>query len=201
MNALGAQYDWGVLAVDYDATPVPGVDSFLPQLFEELLEILSVTACVRKPSTKPALGPPGPAIFVHRRREKSRFEDVSASRLVKVLLDEFQAVRFQTICPLIQPERHIPHYRNEPERIFQQYLAARWIDLGEQAIVWGKANGQWFLFHLTPQRRSGPLLSRSRSAVRPRPVANAWPSWSPNWIGVPTISHIWRPSLSARMRL
>ena len=84
--------------------------------------------------------------------EESPFEDVSVDRLMRALLDEFHAERFQTVCPFIQPERHIPHYRHESERIFQHYLAAALIKVGERAIEREQADGQWFLFHLTPEQ-------------------------------------------------
>jgi hypothetical protein len=142
--------------VDYDATPIPGVDDFLQQLFAELLEIIR-SSLRQEALDKARARAAGPANPLHTEEEESPFEDVSADRVIRVLLEEFQAVRFETVGPFIQPERRIPHYRTEPERIFQQYLAAALIRVGEQAIARGQADGQWFLFHLTPQRPDGPV--------------------------------------------
>src|SRR5439155_13938036 len=90
--------------------------------------------------------------------EDSPFEDVSATRLIRVLLEQFKVERYQTICPLIQPEQRIPHYRHGKERIFQHYLCAALVEFGERVIKEDRADGQWFLFQLSPERPSEVTL-------------------------------------------
>ena len=90
--------------------------------------------------------------------EESPFEDVSATRLIRVLLEQFKVERYQTICPLIEPERRIPHYRHGKERIFQHYLGAALVEFGERIIKEDRADGQWFLFQLSPERPSEVTL-------------------------------------------
>ena len=159
--AAARQHNWGVLAVDDDPTPVPNFGPFSEQLFAEMLEILRAglrEEALAKAQTEPSTAEP---------EEESPFEDVSAERVMQVLLDSFTVLRFNTIAPLIQPERHIPHYRTEPERIFQHYLAAALTRLGERAIARGQADGQWFLFHLTRDRPTqvAPHLQFLRDAA------------------------------------
>lgn len=149
VNALAAQYDWGVLAVDYDPTPVPDFALFLETLFAELLEVLRQSLRQEALAQVQAqVQAPGPLPAAH----DSPFEDVSADRLMRVLLEQFRATRFTTICPWITPEVHILPYRSERERIFQHYLSALIILAGERAITHKRADGLWFLFDLTPQR-------------------------------------------------
>jgi hypothetical protein len=71
---------------------------------------------------------------------------------MRSLLDTFEVERFQTLCPFVMPEKRIPSYRSEEERIFQHYLAAGLVLMGERAIARDHADGQWFLFNMTPQR-------------------------------------------------
>jgi SAM-dependent methyltransferase len=149
--STGKQQDWGVLNVDYTSPPVPGFDTFAATLFSELLEVvrdtmpaelLATTQSVpQRPGTEP--------------EEESPFEDVSAERLAEVLIDSFHAERFSTICPFIQSTIEIPHYRSEKERLFQHYLSAMLIEIGEYAISKGEADGQWLLFSMTADRPQG----------------------------------------------
>ena len=88
-------------------------------------------------------------------QEESPFEDVSAERLAEVLIDNFDAERFGTLCPFIPSTLEIPHYRSEKERLFQHYLSAMLIDVGEYAISKGQADGQWLLFSFTRERPRG----------------------------------------------
>ncbi|MBF6615018.1 MAG: hypothetical protein IVW55_18090, partial [Chloroflexi bacterium] len=137
------------LNIDYDPTPVPGFASFA-----ELLEIIhcniSAEALSKACSDNGALAQ-SPQVATEPSAE-SPFEDVSARRLARVLVESFQAERFITICPFIQPEMHIPHYRTEKERIFQHHIATTLIDAGEHAIARGEADGQWFLFNFNHER-------------------------------------------------
>ncbi|MDQ3928832.1 MAG: methyltransferase domain-containing protein, partial [Chloroflexota bacterium] len=150
VNALARQYDWGVMSVDYDIAPIPGFAPFTEQVVGEMLEIIrkglgrETLEVDRVKAASPRFEPVAEHI--------SPFEDISAGRLMRALLDHFHAERFETICPFIEPEQHFPPYRSEEERIFQQYLAATLVLAGERAIRRGEADGQWFLFHLTPER-------------------------------------------------
>lgn len=163
-NNLARERDWGLLAADYDPTPVPGFGEFLGAMLPEMLGIVQKG---RREESAPSTLSPG---------EESPFEDVSALRVMRVLLEGFKAERFATICPWVAPERHIAHYRSEPERISQHYLAAALVSVGEQAIARGQADGQWFLFHLTPDPPTArhPMLDRlaSEEAEKPPYVAH-----------------------------
>jgi hypothetical protein len=88
----------------------------------------------------------------HAEEVESPFEDVSNERLVRTLLDTFHMNRFTTTCPYIKPETHFPPYRSDEERIFQHYLSAMLVKAGTRAIADGFTDGQWFLFHATPDR-------------------------------------------------
>jgi hypothetical protein len=92
------------------------------------------------------------------------------------LIDNFKAVEFRTICPLVMPEKHFSAPLDEAERIFQHYLSAMLVEVSEQAVRHGQADGQWFFFHLDPQRpAAGDLTpdllriksSRSWEAIEP----------------------------------
>lgn len=149
-SRLARQHDWGVLGVDYDDTPSPGFKEFSEQLLAEMAEIIRGSL---RQETRDKVQPHAEgARSAPQAEEESPFEDVSAQRVISALLEEFQAERFYTTGPFVQPERHIPHYRGEEERIFQHYLAAMLVRTGEQAIARGQADGQWFLFHLSPNR-------------------------------------------------
>lgn len=163
VDAAGRQYDWGVLSLDYDTTPVPEFSRFIEDLREELLEVVRSNSQDVSPDAGPASASIAPASVDP---EESPFEDVSAERLVQVLREEFHAEQFRSICPFVQPERYIPHYRSEKERIFQHYLAASLIEFGDHAISEGQADGQWFLFNLTPQRPTGNLSTGVPGAAR-----------------------------------
>ncbi|HST05408.1 MAG TPA: class I SAM-dependent methyltransferase [Chloroflexia bacterium] len=146
VEAMGKQADLGVLAVDYDSTPVPGWEPFLQTLCAEMLEIV-------QSGTKAAgITKQTPDISAHTSgdEEESPFEDVSNERLVRTLLDTFHMQRFTTTCPYIKPETHFPAYRSDEERIFQHYLSAMLVKAGAHAITEGFTDGQWFLFHATP---------------------------------------------------
>jgi 2-polyprenyl-3-methyl-5-hydroxy-6-metoxy-1,4-benzoquinol methylase len=146
VNALAASRDWGVLSVDYDSTPVPGFERFQRDLFSEMLGVLHGKGRQQTPDPTQA----GPS--QKSSDAESPFEDVSAQRLMRVLYESFAVKEFRTICPFIQPETHFPHYRSEDERVFQHYLSVAMIKEGERAIEAGRADGQWFLFHLAPER-------------------------------------------------
>ncbi|HEX9989287.1 MAG TPA: methyltransferase domain-containing protein [Chloroflexia bacterium] len=150
VSRLAAQHDWGVLGVDYDNTPIPGFKDFSEQLLAEMADI--IRGSLRQETLGKDQAHMESAWKAPQAEEESPFEDVSAQRVMSTLLTEFQAERFYTIGPFVQPERHIPHYRGEEERIFQHYLSAMLVRVGEQAIVRGQADGQWFLFHLSPSR-------------------------------------------------
>ena len=137
VNLAAREYDWGIYSVDYDPTPVPGFEPFAKELFGEMLDIIRGSAQQEAEASQ---------------QEESPFEDVSAQRLVAVLMEEFQAQHFTTICPFIEPEQYIPHYRSEQERIFQHFLCATLVQVGERVIRHGHADGQWFLFNLAPGR-------------------------------------------------
>jgi 2-polyprenyl-3-methyl-5-hydroxy-6-metoxy-1,4-benzoquinol methylase len=165
-EALARQYDWGLLAVDYDPTPVPGVEAFFADLFAEMLAILHTG--LRQEALDKArsqIGQPLPPPGVG---EESPFEDVSAEQIIRLLAESFQATHFSTIGPYIMPERHIPHYRTEAERIFQHYLVAGLVVFGEHAIAKDDVDGQWFLFHLTPGRPTHPHPIVQRMIQYPR---------------------------------
>jgi 2-polyprenyl-3-methyl-5-hydroxy-6-metoxy-1,4-benzoquinol methylase len=149
-SRLGRQHDWGVLGVDYDDTPIPGFKEFSEQLLAEMADI--IRSSLRRENPDKVQAHTEDVGKAPQAEEESPFEDVSAHTVMLALLEEFQAERFYTIGPFVQPERHIPHYRGEAERIFQHYLAATLVRIGEQAIARGQADGQWFLFHLSPDR-------------------------------------------------
>jgi 2-polyprenyl-3-methyl-5-hydroxy-6-metoxy-1,4-benzoquinol methylase len=152
VNALARQYDWGVVSIDYDATPAPGFETFLSELLVEMLDI------IRNSLGREALEKANASKQSQDTEEDSPFEDVSAARLIRVLLEQFEIKRYHTICPLIEPDRLIPHYRHEKERIFQHYLGAALVELGAQVISRDQADGQWFLFQLSPERPSQVTL-------------------------------------------
>jgi ubiquinone/menaquinone biosynthesis C-methylase UbiE len=145
VNKQGAERNWGIPPVDYDPTPVSGFAPFLDTLLAEMREIVEGAAVGR-----------GQVAGLQAKGEiESPFEDVSAERLMHVLLEEFRVREFRTLSPFVQPERHIPHYRHEAERIFQHYLSSALMSVGERAIVHRQADGQWFLFNLSPERPTG----------------------------------------------
>jgi SAM-dependent methyltransferase len=150
--SLARRHDWGLLSVDYDATPVEGFGPFQAQLLSELLDVLRANLPEGALESLKSSGGASQTGKDEIAIEESPFEDVSAERLMRVLHEHFTPERFTTICPFIQPETHIPHYRHEKERIFQHYLACGLIEAGEQAIRRDQADGQWFLFNLTPEK-------------------------------------------------
>ena len=158
--------DWGALSVDRDDTPVPGWEAFHETLCAEMLDVVrsGMRAEAVEKVQQEAIAPK------REDAEESPFEDVSSERLVNTLLDSFRAERFTTLCPLIQPETHFPAYRSEEERIFQHYLAATLVRIGERAIAQGQTDGQWFLFQMTPDRPGGDAampesIQRARKRV------------------------------------
>jgi SAM-dependent methyltransferase len=141
VNSAAEDYDWGLLGVDYDDTEVSGFGPFQEMLLRELLELIGQ-------SLRQEAGDRS-----HDGEEnESPFEDVSAQEILPLLLSRFETVEFRTVGPYVTPEKHIPVYRNEAERIFQHYLAAAMLRAGEKVIERDLADGQWFLFHLTPQK-------------------------------------------------
>jgi SAM-dependent methyltransferase len=161
VNSLAPQHDWGVLAVDYDPTPVPGFDSFSSRLFAEMLEI--VRTGLRQEALEKARTGASDRQQPEDTVEESPFEDVSVEFLLQALTEQFHAERMHTICPFVEADKYIPHYRHEKERIFQHYLASTLIVAGERAIARGQADGQWFLFHLTRER---PTEAEQRPTLR-----------------------------------
>jgi hypothetical protein len=161
VNELAAQYQWDVLGVDYDTRLISGFEAFQAQVRDELLSILRSDL----PQERTARHDGHNSVEEHI----SPFEDVSAEHVMQVLIDNFEARHFRTICPLITPEQYFGPPRSEPERIFQHYLSALILEFNEQAIRQQRADGQWFLFHLTAERpRSNDLadnLLRLRSSV------------------------------------
>ncbi|MEO8286805.1 MAG: methyltransferase domain-containing protein [Chloroflexota bacterium] len=157
---LGKRHDWGVLNVDYSPEPVPGFEHFARQLFEELLEVvrreMPAEMLAQAQVEKPPRQESDPV-------EESPFEDVSAERLAGLLLESFEAEHFSTIGPFIEPLLRIPEYRSQKERVFQHYLSAMLIELGEYAIATEYADGQWFLFCLKPERPDGVRVQQPYS--------------------------------------
>src|SRR5205085_2695416 len=96
VNEIGRERNWGLPPVDYDPRPVPGFEPFLQILLAEML------AVVESSPGDNSVGREDPG-------EESPFEDVSAERVMRVLLDNFQAREFRTTCPFVQPAEHIPH--------------------------------------------------------------------------------------------
>jgi SAM-dependent methyltransferase len=175
-NRPAGQYDWGVLGVDYDVRPVEGFEAFEDQVREEILSIIR-----RRPGQESIEDSNGggagqveddtvPLAASHAGAEEhiSPFEDVSAEQVMRLLIDNFGVQQFRTICPLIRPDQYFAAPRSEPERIFQHYLSVLLVNLNERAIAEQRADGQWFLFHLTlDQTRTGDLpgsLSHVRSS-------------------------------------
>ena len=156
VNRHARQLDLGLMSIDYDPTPVPGFAPFLEELRAELLELVRSTGDGQ--SSAQSAAQTGVS-------EESPFEDVSAIRLMRVLLSEFHANCFTTLCPYIMPEKYIPAYRAEAERLFQHYLAAFLMKIGEQAINTGQADGQWFLFHLTPDKPPHHEVEKALNAL------------------------------------
>lgn len=155
VEAIGKQVDLGVIAVDYDSTPVPGWEPFLQTLCAEMLDIVRAGG-ERATAAEQAQAKPE----AHAGAEESPFEDVSNERLVHTLLDRFHMSRFTTICPYVMPESHFPHYRSEEERIFQHYLSTMLVKAGAHAIAEGFTEGQWFLFHATSARPDSAKRTR-----------------------------------------
>ena len=156
--------DWGALAVDRDDTPMPGWESFHEMLCAEMLDV------VRSGMRSEAVEKAQMELAAPKREdaEESPFEDVSSERLVKTLLGSFHADHFTTLCPLIQPETHFPAYRSEEERIFQHYVSAALVRIGERAIAQGQTDGQWFLFQMAPNSPAGATPCRIRSSAQRR---------------------------------
>jgi len=150
--SLFQQRDWGVLGVDYSVEPVPGFAAFEAQVRDEMLEIIK--AGVKQDALERLQARPLSAGDQSQAAGESPFEDVSAERLMRTLIEQFEVEQFSTTCPLIVPERYFPPPRSEAERIFQHHISAMLVEINERAIERGQADGQWFLFHLTPNRPS-----------------------------------------------
>lgn len=172
VNEVAVQHSWGVLSVDYDATPLSGLRPFLDMLLSEMLDIVrrSLTRGVTEAATPAPDGPPAADRGKHSSQDgESPFEDVSAERVKRLLLEKFHANHFKTISPFFVTDLHIPEARSEAERIFQHYLSALMIDFGARAIERGTADGQWFIFELTPEPPASPhqaadILGRNADA-------------------------------------
>ncbi len=165
VNEPAGQYDWGVLGVDYDVKPIPGFEAFEALVRDEMLSIIRDG---QPQETLHKLGPnsrlPDKSDVITG-EEVSPFEDVSAERVMRTLLETFRAQHFRTICPLITPEQYFTPPRSEPERIFQHYLSALLVDFNERAIEQMRADGQWFLFHLTPEQPNPDDLEGNLSRI------------------------------------
>jgi SAM-dependent methyltransferase len=155
---------WGDLTIDRPVAPIPGCDEFLERVRREMLQIVS-------PSVDLDDLPPLKALdFVDTEQGTiSPFEDVSAARLTSVLLERFKARRFDTVCPVVLDRALIPEPRSPQERVFQHYMSALLIELGEQAIQRGQAVGQWFVFELTAEAPDPDQL-RQYLQVAPDPT-------------------------------
>jgi SAM-dependent methyltransferase len=168
MIETGKQYDWGVLNIDYASPPLLGFDRFTETLFAELLDVVRGTMPADLLNTAHTASKAEQGEL----QEESPFEDISAERLAEVLIDSFQAERFETICPFIHNTLEVPHYRSEKERLFQHYISAMLIEIGEYAISKGEADGQWLLFSLTGEHPKGV------KPVNPFAQENAqWEAW------------------------
>jgi ubiquinone/menaquinone biosynthesis C-methylase UbiE len=163
-NALTKQFDWGVLGVDYGVKAIDSFERLEDGVMRDMLTIIRREDAGKEEDRSSADSAPGTG---HRApTHTSPFEDISAERLIGTLLESFTSVRFATICPLVMPEQYFYPARCESERVFLHYLSASLVLLNEDAIQTGAADGQWFLFHLTPERptrlelASNPELSR-----------------------------------------
>lgn len=142
--AMARGFDWGLMAVDDGIRPVPGADAFFDQVRREMLDVIR-TQFEIDPLTPSTLD------FIDtNEKEASPFEDVSAARLMRALLESFQAKRFETICPIVMKRRIISEPRSPQERLFQHYMCALLIAMGERAIARHQTDGQWFVFALRP---------------------------------------------------
>jgi SAM-dependent methyltransferase len=181
VNALAGRADWGVLALENAAPTLPNSGPFLEQVRREMLDVIRsslVTLHEQSHSGQAQVQIPGADQSTldntglldrltsrtlpgtgNTEHEVSPFEDVSADRVMRVMLEMFEVEDFHTICPFIAPERFIPGYdaevlkhRSVEELTFQHYLASILIKIGERAIASSRADGQWFLFHVKPGR-------------------------------------------------
>ncbi len=152
VNALAQNWDLGVFAVDKDPRPVANFAIFAAELLGELQAIITTGLQAETLAKARLRSSNGSDLSIPE--EDSPFEDVSADRLIRVLLENFQVTRFQTVVPFIRPEQHIPPPRSESERVFQHYLSLLLESIGDGAINKGLVEGQWFLFHLSPERPS-----------------------------------------------
>lgn len=172
VNEVAVQHSWGALAVDYDTTPLPRFRPFLDMVLSEMLEVVRSSA--ERGATENAssahTGSSAEEGRKHSNQEgESPFEDVSAERVKKVLLEQFHANHFKTISPFFTSDLQVPSARSEAERLFQHYLSAMMIDFGERSIERGAADGQWFVFELAPEppaspRQADDILRRNEDA-------------------------------------
>ncbi len=160
--SLFQQRDWGVLGVDYDVEAIPGFAAFEAQVRGDMLDI--IRAGLKQDALERLQASPLREDDQPQVSEESPFEDVSAERLMRTLIEQFEVEHFSTTCPLIMPEQYFPPPRSEAERIFQHHISAMLVEINERAIERGQADGQWFLFHLAPNRPSitnrKPALAR-----------------------------------------
>ena len=144
VERLAHNRDWGVLAVDDNVRPIAGSEAFFERVRTEMLDVLRPHAPLDQLT-------PSTLDFVDTgQSETSPFEDVSAGRLMRSLLDTFSASRFETVCPILLHRDLMPEPRSPGERVFQHYVCALLVSLGERAIARGETDGQWFLFDLSP---------------------------------------------------
>ena len=144
IDRMARSMDWGVMAVDYDVQPIEGCAAFMEQVRDEMLET------IRSERPLESVTPLTTLDFVDADHgDPSPFEDVSAARLMPVLLDTFHADRFETVCPIVLERDLIPEPRSPQERVFQHYVSALLVGMGERAIARKQVAGQWFVFNLT----------------------------------------------------
>ena len=163
VDSTARSRDWGVMAVDYGVRPIAGCPEFLEQVRTEMLET------IRGELSLDAVTPLRSLDFVDTEQgAASPFEDVSAGRLMAVLLGTFHADRFETVCPIVLERDLIPEPRTPQERLFQHYVSALLIGMGETAIARRQAVGQWFVFNLTAGR---PAAGQAEDVLRVPPDA------------------------------
>jgi SAM-dependent methyltransferase len=144
IDRVARSRDWGVMAVDYDVRPIEECAAFLEQVRGEMLETIRSERPLETTTPARTL-----ELIDADQGDPSPFEDVCAERLMPVLLDTFHADRFETVCPIVWERDLIPEPRSPQERVFQHYVSALLIGMGEGVIARKQAVGQWFVFNLT----------------------------------------------------
>ena len=90
INDIGREHKWGLPTVDYDPTPVPGFEPFVKTFLSQMIEVVEGSV-VGRPVNNAEPGDEFP------------FEDVSAERVMLVLLEEFEAREFGRSAPSSSP--------------------------------------------------------------------------------------------------